>query len=401
MKYKDASIAENQCIQRRIRFLSVCLVFLMCFGSMTALTDSYPRNADGVENDWQYKYLEDGTVGIVGYANTDYKGILTVPEQLDGKSVTSVSGLENMKSVTAFAVASDEMPLGAYQGVLFVKKGNILLFYPLAREGSKYEMPTGVHSIGPSAFTNCGLEEIVFPDTLLMIEKNAFAGCDALTEITIPDSVTAIGDYAFSDCKGIETIHVGNGVTTIGDYAFAFCDELKTITIGNNLQSAGIAAFAGGTSLERIVIRDDHPSLYQIDGVLFSRDGQRLLLYPAGKEEEIYVVPEGTETIEAYAFSGARNIESLTISDSVRTIGDLAFTRMEQLEELRLGENVETLGNWLLWGTKSLKQLTIPAGVKKIGEAALPEGDIRVYADSYAEEYCKNNGIDYTCIEGE
>ena len=95
------------------------------------------------------------------------------------------------------------------------------------------------------------------------------------------------------------------------------------------------------------------------------------------------------------------NIESLTISDSVRTIGDLAFTRMEQLEEQQLGENVETLGNWLLWGTKSLKQLTIPAGVKKIGEAALPKGDIRVYADSYAEEYCKNNGIDYTCIEGD
>ena len=52
------------------------------------------------------------------------------------------------------------------------------------------------------------------------------------------------------------------------------------------------------TSIENIYVEDGNEFFRSIDGVLFTKDGKELLLYPAGRHEESYSVPEGTERID-------------------------------------------------------------------------------------------------------
>ena len=47
-----------------------------------------------------------------------------------------------------------------------------------------------------------------------------------------------------------------------------------------------------------ILVAEGNEAFISIDGVLFTADGKELLLYPTGRMEETYIVPEGTERID-------------------------------------------------------------------------------------------------------
>lgn len=48
--------------------------------------------------------------------------------------------------------------------------------------------------------------EIIIPDGVTSIGKNAFLFCERLTSVTIPGSVESIGNYAFSRCIALTSI---------------------------------------------------------------------------------------------------------------------------------------------------------------------------------------------------
>ena len=54
--------------------------------------------------------------------------------------------------------------------------------------------------------------------------------CRSLTSITIPNSVTIINSNAFYNCTGLTSITIPNGVTSIGGRAFDGCGSLTSIT---------------------------------------------------------------------------------------------------------------------------------------------------------------------------
>ncbi|MGN0318854.1 MAG: leucine-rich repeat domain-containing protein [Lachnospira sp.] len=61
-------------------------------------------------------------------------------------------------------------------------------------------LPTGVKVIGANAFEYCSrLEEVVFPDTLESIEKEAFLNCTSLKKADLPQNVN-VDPTAFKGC---------------------------------------------------------------------------------------------------------------------------------------------------------------------------------------------------------
>jgi len=96
-------------------------------------------------------------------------------------------------------------------------------------------------------------------------------------------NVTELGESCFEG-TGIKSIQLPSGLTKIGDYAFYGCKNLEEITIPAAVSSIGKRVFSGCGRLERIVVKKGNPAYKSVDGVLFSKDGKRLIKYPEGRQ---------------------------------------------------------------------------------------------------------------------
>ena len=70
------------------------------------------------------------------------------------------------------------------------------------------------------------------------------------------------------------------------------------------------------------------------------------------------------------AFSGCRNLTSITIPEGVTTIGDYAFSNCSSLTSIDIPKSVTTIGSSAFYRCSSLTSITIPENVTHIGENA-------------------------------
>ncbi len=203
----------------------------------------------------------------------------------------------------------------------------------------------GVTTVGDYAFYSCGLTSVTIPDSVASIGVSAFSICGSLTSVTIPEGVASIKNGAFSD-SGLTTVTIPASVTSIGNSAFS-CDKLTAITV-----DSGNAVY------------------YDIDGVLFSKDENMLLVYPEGKPEAMYAIPDGTASIGTYAFSYCDNFTVITMPASVTSIGDYAFAYCDGLHSITIPGSVTSVGMRAFGSCKSLASVTVSNGVASIGSSA-------------------------------
>ncbi len=192
----------------------------------------------------------------------------------------------------------------------------------------------GVTSIGMGAF-NSNIED-VFP---------------TLTEINIPSTVTEISEYR----------------------AIYYCDQLLSVNVA-----------------------DDNKNYCSVDGVLFSEDMTKLLLYPAQKTGTSYAIPETVVSISENAFYNNQNITTITIPDSVTYIGSGAFGACKNLSELSFSENIEYIGSNAFMSTAWLNKQkeTDPVvyvnnilvdGKGASGELIIPDGVTAICGCAFVE----------------
>ncbi|QIB69709.1 leucine-rich repeat protein [Aminipila butyrica] len=306
-------------------------------------------------------------------------------------------------------------------------------------------LPDGIEEIPEQAFSLCEqLTSVELPASLTTIQKDAFNSCGALTDITIPAKVTDIGEKAFWSNGSLKTVTFENNseLESIGKQAFHFCEQLESINIpssivriensafqncavlktmgletaDSNLEYLGESAFsstqikniyipASTTSigkdalheckkLKSITVSGDNADYSSTDGILFNKAKTQLIAYPASKDDEKYITPESVQTIDAYAFASAANLEEITLTDNVTAVGMFAFSNASSLKKVTFGKNVETIGrlafqnctklktvilsekltsvpDYLFYKCTALTSLTIPASVTYIDDNIL------------------------------
>ncbi len=110
-----------------------------------------------------------------------------------------------------------------------------------------------VTAIGENAFAaNPYLQQVTLPDTVTHIAANAFADCTVLTQISAA-GVTTLGDAAFAGCSALKSLSFAQQLTQIGARAFAGCTALQNLHC-EQLLAIPEAAFMGCTALQSLYI---------------------------------------------------------------------------------------------------------------------------------------------------
>ena len=111
--------------------------------------------------------------------------------------------------------------------------------------------------------------------------------------------------------------------------------------------------------LEAIEVDGANPVFQSLDGVLFSRDGERLLAYPCKRKGAVYVLPAGVREVGKNAFRGAEGVKEVVLPPSLERIGDSAFMRCSNLRKIMLPRNLSVLGGWVWMGCAALERIEV------------------------------------------
>ncbi|MBO4395713.1 MAG: leucine-rich repeat domain-containing protein [Eubacterium sp.] len=191
-------------------------------------------------NDFEYRVLNDGTVGFFGMDDEKTETI-RIPDTVTGANGEELPVTRILKN--------------AFNGEDKIKK---VIF-------GKY-----IEVVEESAFEDCtSLRSVVASPVLRIIEKNAFRDCKNLRKMKLPGTIEYIGDYAFKNCKRMKSFIMGNDIKkaaknnfikagtiniTIGVGVFQNCRDLKRVVINVQVTVIGNSAFARCTKLSAIVV---------------------------------------------------------------------------------------------------------------------------------------------------
>lgn len=232
------------------------------------------------------------------------------------------------------------------------------------------------------AFITCGSSEIVLPETVKTIGKEAFR--DSLISLTIPGGCTEIED----------------------DEPFVSCSYLR-----------------------RINVTDGDGNYSSLDGVLYNKDKSELVAYPMGRADEEFTAPaevrkicksafcnnpfiakvdiSGVTEIETYAFEGCTALSDVKFSRDLTAVGADAFYGCTALKSVRLYDKLETLGEYCFGfyydeeAAKAAQEASENLGSMMNPDTKVPTGDVvvkgfKIYAekDTLGYNYATANDIE-------
>ena len=350
------------------------------------LEDSYDDYHES--GDWVYRVLADGTVEASNYYGKESQ--VVIPFALGGKNVSSIGGVAFSGNET---VTSVEIPSSVtnIESSAFTMCSNL----------SEINLPEGLKSIGAYAFDGTQIRKVDIPASVTYIGDGAFSNCKnlmqinvdgdnsfyisennilmnkdrtkliqvpaGLSECNIPSQITSIGGGAFYGCEKITNLQLPSGLTEIG--AMSFCSSgLQSVEIPQGITELGENAFLLCLNLTEFNVSENNPNYSVKNGVLLNREGNTLILYPAGRDT--IEIPSGVTKLNNLSFYSCSKLTgNITIPATIHTIGEACFSYCTGITGVEIPASVGAIGAGAFQGCSSLKSVQIPASIEKIDRA--------------------------------
>lgn len=122
--------------------------------------------------------------------------------------------------------------------------------------------------VGAHAFDHCDITSVMFPNSIIEIGDYAFQAPFSLFpvmtgELVLPEHLLRLGKNAFSGNQGITSVIIPNSVRILGEGCFGSCEGLKSVTIGSGVEEIDFLAFANCLALETIIVNRAVPPTCQ------------------------------------------------------------------------------------------------------------------------------------------
>lgn len=251
----------------------------------------------------KYRSLADGTFEVTGVENGRNVTELVIPPTYRGKPVVSIAdgAFNNLEALVSVTISE------------------------------------GITKIGAEAFCECySLASVIIPEGVTGIGGYAFYNC-ALTSVTIPGSVECIRDGAFNSCYYLASVTLENGVKEIQNEAFCGCHSLTSLTIPASVTKIGGNPFGNDSldgnpfafcsNLQTITVEEGNARYHSRGNCIIDKETKTLV---AGCNYSV-ISPEDILSIGKMAFSGCRELFSLTLPRHLTAIEEGAFEYCDDL----------------------------------------------------------------------
>jgi len=242
-----------------------------------------------------------------------------IPPLADGPLVFSgADGLSDLK------VEKGSAPYTVYGGILYTADMKELVFCPASVTG-----------------------EVSIPGTVELIHSYAFYECGEITSLKFVGGTAplTVGGYAFAGMKAITEASLPSATVALGEGAFMGCTSLEAITLSKNLRDFDISALDGCTALKNIFVESASANYTSLGGVLYNAAKTHLVLYPVGRTDSVYAVPDGVGAIGRYAFSGNTSLTAVSLPQGLREINEGAFMGCTALAAISVPTTVSIIGD--------------------------------------------------------
>ena len=154
----------------------------------------------------------------------------------------------------------------------------------------------------------------------------------------------------------------------------------------------------GGEVLRAFTVASGNKEFKSVDGVLYSDGGKTLFIYPKGKDDESFTVPDGVKEIDDSAFSDCEALESITLPDSLEKIGDSAFDGCKALESIKIPASVTEIVFTAFDDCEALCSITVARGneeYKSIDGVLYSDGGktLFIYPKGKDDEFTVPDGV--------
>lgn len=295
---------------------------------------------------------------------------VTIPASVEsiGEEALWVESLETIN------VESDNTVYCDIDGVLCSKDKTELIFCPIAKQCTVYEVPNTITKIAENAFdSNDNITKIIIPNSVTEIGSKAMGFCLSLKNISVASDNPAYCDIdgvlfnkdktklcQYLGAKTTKEYIIPETVTTIGDYAFYLSIKLTSVVIPKSVTSIGNGAFR---SCKKI-------ASFELPEVLESIGNNAFSSCEAVKS---FVIPNSVTSIGRNAFQRCRALQSVTIGSSVNTIGRYAFDNCNSLTSvICLAAQCPVCENETLVSDYETVKLSVPIGAVALYQSTAP-----------------------------
>lgn len=205
------------------------------------------------------------------------------------------------------------------------------------------ELPASLTYIGESAFYYAAMTSVTLPAGVTEIGERSFYNIAALTEFNFSESLKTIGDFAFYGCGKLTHIGLPDSVESIGTSAFNRCSSLQEVVFGKGLASIGSMCFNYCHKLERFVVDEANPNFKGVDGVLYNKNVDTLVLYPQGRPDASFTMPETMKHIGPYGIYEPQLLQAVTVSPILETIDEFGMAGIALTGVLKLPATITSI----------------------------------------------------------
>ena len=210
----------------------------------------------------------------------------------------------------------------------------------------------------------------------ILIEESTLTRCvlkPSVTSYRIPEEVTHVTMDAFWSYS--------SPITEDTDYY----SLLETLYIPKNVSFITPSALNGLLFLSEIIVDEDNPYFRSIDGILYTKDGKKLVSCPPGKANEVLKIPSGTEVIGENSFENSLAVR-VEVPETLKEIEDDAFWYSYSRQLDLTAAEIKSFGKRIF---DDVADMTIYAGKNRISKHLFDEDS--VYEIVYPEKGKKND----------